>query len=57
VTLSLMNACVGLGRTGYPLVLVKNVDAGMTMYLTASADHLCKTPIVVGKGGVRSSAV
>lgn len=57
MTLSLMNACVGLGRTGYPLVLVKNVDAGMTMYLTASADHLCKTPIVVGKGGVRSSAV
>ena len=38
-------------------MLVKNVDAGMTMYLTASADHLCKTPIVVGKGGVRSSAV
>jgi hypothetical protein len=55
--LSRMKDWVGLGSTGYPFVFVKNVDAGIRIYLTSSADHLCSTPMVVGSGGVKSNAM
>lgn len=56
IILSLMNACVGFGRTGYPFVFAMNVEAGRNIYRTDSAAHLLRTPSLVGRGGAKSSA-
>lgn len=45
-----------LGRTGYPLALGMNVEAGRKRYLVGSATHCRKTSIEDGSGGVRSRA-
>lgn len=51
-----MKSWADLARTGYPLELGTNDEAGRNINRVGSADHLERFGILLGKGAVRSKA-